>query len=107
MTPKHRFAMTTIKELEDGWKIGVEASFTGQQYRMDHTQTPSYLFMAAMFSKEIGKHITLVLNCENLLDYRQSRKESLYTGSISNPTFNPLWAPIDGRVVNLSLKWKL
>lgn len=107
LTPKHRFAMTTIKELEDGWKIGVEASFTGQQYRMDHTQTPSYLFMAAMVSKEIGKHITLVLNCENLLDYRQSRKESLYTGSISNPTFNPLWAPIDGRVLNLSLKWKL
>ncbi|OWK74417.1 hypothetical protein CBW16_03135 [Flavobacteriaceae bacterium JJC] len=107
LTPKHRLAMTTVKDLEDGWKLGIEASFTGSQYRMDHTATPSYLFAAAMVSKEIGKHVTVVLNGENLFDYRQSRKEALYTGSVTAPSFNPLWAPIDGRVLNLSLKWKL
>lgn len=106
LTPKHRFAMTALKEFNT-WKAGIEASYTGKQHRLDYTFTPSYLFMAAMISKDVGKHFTLVLNCENLLDYRQSKKESLYFDSISNPTFYPLWSPIDGRVINLSVKWKL
>lgn len=106
LTPRNRFAMTALKELET-WKAGIEASYTGQQHRLDYTLTPGYLFLAAMVSKDFGKHVTVVLNCENLLDYRQSKHEALYYGSISNPTFHPLWAPIDGRVINLSLKWKL
>lgn len=106
LTPKNRFAMTALKEF-GSWKTGLEASYTGKQHRLDYSETPGYLFMAAMVSKQIGEHFTLVLNCENLLDYRQSRKENLYYGSISNPTFYPLWAPIDGRVVNFSIKWKL
>lgn len=106
LTPKNRFAMTALKEF-GSWKTGLEASYTGKQHRLDYSETPGYLFMAAMVSKELGEHFTLVLNCENLLDYRQSRKENLYYGSISNPTFYPLWAPIDGRVINFSVKWKL
>lgn len=49
----------------------------------------------------------MILNGENLLDYRQSRYEQLYTGSITNPRFKPLWAPIDGRVVNLAVRIKI
>ena len=106
LTPKHRFAMTALKELKT-WKAGIEASYNGKQHRLDNTETPNYVFLATMVSKNLGEHFTLVLNCENLLDYRQSRKEPLYFGNVSNPTFYPLWAPIDGRVINLSLKWKL
>ncbi len=106
LTPKNRFAMTALKEF-DGWRAGIEASYNGSQHRLDYSLTPAYLFAAAMVSKEIGEHFTLVLNCENLFDYRQSKHESLYTGSILNPQFKPLWAPIDGRVFNFSVKWKL
>lgn len=106
LTPKNRFAMTALKEF-DGWKTGLEASYTGRQYRLDDSLTPAYLFIAAMVSKEIGEHLTFVINCENILDYRQSRKESLYDGPVSAPVFRPLWAPIDGRVVNFSVKLKL
>ena len=105
LTPKNRFAMTALKEFKS-WKAGIEASFTGKQHRLDYTETPSYLFIAAMISKNVGEHFILVLNCENLLDYRQSRKEPLYFGNISSPTFYPLWSPIDGRVINFSIKWK-
>ena len=38
--------------------------------------------MAAMIEKEFGPKWSLVLNCENLLDERQSKYESLYIGSI-------------------------
>lgn len=106
LTPRNRFAMTALKEMNT-WKAGMEASYTGQQHRLDYSFTPGYLFIATMISKDFGKHFTAVLNCENLLDYRQSKKETLYYGSISNPIFHPLWAPIDGRVINLSIKWKL
>lgn len=60
-----------------------------------------------MVEKRFGKKFNVVLNGENLLDYRQSKVESLYTGSITNPAFVPLWAPIDGRVINLSVKLSL
>jgi iron complex outermembrane receptor protein/outer membrane receptor for ferrienterochelin and colicins len=60
-----------------------------------------------MMEKNLGKHFSVVLNGENILDYRQSKEEVLYTGTITNPVFNPLWAPIDGRVINLSVKWHL
>ena len=62
------------------------------------------MFIAAMIERKFGPKVSLVLNCENLLDERQSRYESLFTGSIKNPDYKPLWAPIDGRAVNMALR---
>jgi iron complex outermembrane receptor protein/outer membrane receptor for ferrienterochelin and colicins len=50
------------------------------------------------------RHFSFVLNCENLLDYRQSEKGPIINPPFTNPTFDQLWAPIDGRVLNLSVK---
>lgn len=107
LTPRHRGAFVVVKEIEKKWRFGLEGSYFGNQYRYDATTTPGYFFIAAMVQRNIGKHIAVVLNGENLLDYRMSRVESLYNGSITNPAFKPLWAPIDGRVINISLRWKL
>jgi hypothetical protein len=52
------------------------------------------------------KYFSFVLNGENLLDFRQTRVESIVSGTISNPVFSALWAPIDGRVINLSLVFR-
>jgi outer membrane receptor for ferrienterochelin and colicins len=106
LTPRNRMAFVVVKEM-DKWRFGLEGSYMGSQYRYDATKTPAYMFLAAMVQRNLDKHIILVLNAENLLDYRMSREESLYTGSISQPVFKPLWAPIDGRVVNFSIRWKL
>jgi hypothetical protein len=46
----------------------------------------------------------MVLNCENIFDYRQTRKESIVYGNMTNPSFKQIWGPIDGRVVNLSMR---
>ncbi len=105
LTPKNRFAFVVVEEIENIWRFGLEGSFTGPQYRDGDSKTPSYFFMAALVERKFGNKISIVLNCENLLDYRQSNHEALFTGTITNPTFKPLWAPIDGRVVNLSVKW--
>ncbi len=107
LTPKNRLAFVLVKEIEKTWRFGLEGSWFGQQYRYDGSTTPSYFFMALMVQRNLGKHTTLVLNCENLLDYRMTNVEPIYTGTIDNPVFKPLWAPVDGRVVNLSIRWRL
>lgn len=108
LTPKNRFAFTLVRDFEEaGFRFGIEGSYNGYQYRDDYSKTPGYFFMAAMMEKKWGKHTSIVLNGENLFDYRQSKVEPLYTGTVSNPVFKPLWAPIDGRVINLSVRWKL
>lgn len=109
ITPKHRFAFTLVKDFNAiGLRFGAEGSYFGSQYRMDGTLTPGYYFVAALVEKKIGKHVSIVLNAENLLDFRQNSVESkMYTGTISHPTFNALWAPIDGRVVNVAIKYQL
>lgn len=108
LTPRHRAAFTLVHDWEEeGIRFGLEGSYTGPQYRFDATTTPGYYFAAAMVEKKFGKHFSMVLNGENLLDYRQSKYEPLYTGIISNPQFEPLWGPIDGRVINCSVKWVL
>ncbi len=107
LTPKYRAAFTLVRDFEaQGIRFGLEGSYNGQQHRLDNSLTPGYFFAAAMIEKRFGKKISVVLNGENLLDYRQSKVEPLYTGTISNPQFEPLWAPIDGRVINLSVRLK-
>ncbi len=107
LTSRNRLAFVLVREIEDKWRFGLEGSYFGSQYRYDGTPTPAYFFMALMVLRNFGKHVSLVANCENLLDYRMSKVESLYTGTFVNPAFKPLWAPIDGRVINISLRWKL
>lgn len=107
LTPRNRGAFVVVKEFAGRFRVGLEGSYTGYQYRYDATKTPAYFFMALMLQYNMSKHLTLVANCENLLDYRMSNVESLYTGTVANPVFKPLWAPIDGRVINFSLRWKL
>lgn len=105
--PRNRAAMTAVYEIEKKWRFGVEGSYNGAQYRDGLPKTQDYFFFAAMVSRELGKNITLVINGENLLDARQSRYETLYTGSRLRPQFSTLWAPIDGRVINLAIRFKL
>ncbi|MBI4947831.1 MAG: TonB-dependent receptor [Bacteroidetes bacterium] len=106
LTPRNRAATVITYEIEGKWRFGLEGSYTGFQYREDATRTPDYFFIAAMIEKKF-KHASIVLNCENLLDARQTRSESIVFPPIRNPTFKPLWGPIDGRAINLSLVLRL
>lgn len=105
--PRDKFAATLAYEIEPKWRMGIESSWTGNQYLPNNTKAPSYWFWAAMVQRNLGEHFVAVLNCENVFDARQGKNEPLYTGTKTNPQFVPLWGPIDGRVVNLSLKFSL
>lgn len=106
LTPRNRAAATLVYEIPDKWRFGIEASYNGRQYRDGDSKTPDYFFVAAMVERKLGKKISIVLNGENLLDERQSNYERIYTGDITAPVYKPLWAPIDGRVINLALRFR-
>ncbi len=105
--PRDKFASTLAYEIPEKWRFGIENAWVGHQYLYNNQLAPNYWFWAAMISRQFGKHFTVVLNCENVFDARQGKHEPLYTGSISNPVFQPLWGPIDGRITNLSVKYTL
>ncbi|TWF41280.1 iron complex outermembrane receptor protein/outer membrane receptor for ferrienterochelin and colicins [Chitinophaga polysaccharea] len=105
--PQDKFAGTLAYEIEEKWRFGIENAWVGNQYDYNNQKTPNYWFWAAMISRQFGEHITVVLNGENIFDARQGKNTPLYTGPVSNPTFAPLWGPIDGRTINLSVKFNL
>lgn len=104
--PKDKLSGTLAYEIEEKWRMGIEASWTGNQYIYNNEKVPDFLFMAAMIERKFRKG-SVVLNCENLLDARQSRFETMVSGPLSNPVFRPAWAPLEGRIVNLSVKISL
>jgi iron complex outermembrane receptor protein/outer membrane receptor for ferrienterochelin and colicins len=116
-SPQDKLSATIFFE-KDEWRAGVEAGYIANQYITGNNdnllqigstflsaaeRVPNYWLLAAMVGKTWGK-VTVVLNCENLLDIRQQRWSPVVVGSGINPTFRPLWAPIDGRVANLSIR---
>lgn len=104
-TPVHRAATTLSRQFTDHWRVGLEASYNGPQQRYDATATRDQWFLAGMVGYKAGRW-NVVLNCENGLDVRQTRWERTVYGTAARPTFVPLWAPIDGRAINLSTMWR-
>lgn len=104
--PKDKFATTIAYEIEGNWRMGVEAAYNANQYIYNNIKVPNYWFFAGMIERKF-KAISIVLNCENIGDYRQSKYESLVLGNTQNPTFKSIWGPIEGRVYNLSIKFRL
>jgi outer membrane receptor for ferrienterochelin and colicin len=101
LAARHKLAAVATQEFSEHFALGIEASYTGQQYLSDGRRTPGYPILAGLARYQLGP-LTLVLNGENLFDYRQTRREAVVLGSRLNPDFPQLWAPVEGRVLNLS-----
>ena len=50
--------------------------------------------------EKLWEKFSLYINFENFLDTRQTRFGSIYTGTIDNPVFKDIYAPLDGFVIN-------
>jgi outer membrane receptor for ferrienterochelin and colicins len=112
--PQNKFSTTLAYEIEGKWRFGIENSWVGNQYATVNPndlrtlrKVPNYWFWAGMIERKFGPKISLVLNSENIFNFKQSNTEALFTGTIQNPNFVNLWGPIDGRVTNLALRIKL
>jgi hypothetical protein len=106
VTPGNNLSWVVMYEIAGKWRFGLEGSWIASQVDQNYNRVKNYVLLAAMIQFNTG-HFTFVLNGENLLDFRQNRIERIFDGPVSNPVFHQLWAPIDGRVINLSVKYSL
>lgn len=106
LTAKHRLNLILMIEKEDNFRIGLEGYYFSPQPLSDGTFGRNYWVCGLMAEKK-WEHFSIYVNFENFLDVRQTRFGSIYSGSISNPTFKEIYAPIDGRVINAGIKIKL
>jgi outer membrane receptor for ferrienterochelin and colicins len=106
LTPKNQFSFDSTYEIENSFRIGAESFYTGPQLLSDGAKGRGYITFGLLVQK-MWKHLDIFVNAENLTDRRQTRWENIYTGSISNPTFRDIYAPLDGIVVNAGIKVKL
>ncbi|MBX3240876.1 MAG: TonB-dependent receptor [Chitinophagaceae bacterium] len=106
LTARHRLNNVLMYEMEEKWKIGLEAYYYSRQQLSDGSYGKSYWIMGFMVEK-LWEHFALFVNFENFTDTRQTRFDTIYTGSIADPVFRDIYAPVDGFVVNGGLKIKL
>jgi iron complex outermembrane receptor protein/outer membrane receptor for ferrienterochelin and colicins len=116
--PKDKFSTTFAYAVEGKWRTGIEASFMANQFvssNVDYFESqtiypsarvPNFWFWAAMIERKFNFG-SVVLNVENLFDARQAKFQPLFDGPVTSPEFRPVWAPLDGRVFNLSVKVNL
>ncbi|WP_345954706.1 TonB-dependent receptor [Mucilaginibacter sp. PAMB04168] len=103
LVARHRLNNVLMYEVEDKWKIGAEAYYFSKQQLNDGTTGKSY-WTAGLMIEKLWERFSIFVNFENLTDTRQTRFDTIYTGSITNPTFRDIYAPLDGFVVNGGIK---
>ncbi|MDR2805092.1 MAG: TonB-dependent receptor [Dysgonamonadaceae bacterium] len=106
LTSKHRLNNVLMYEIEDSWKIGLEAYYYSPQQLNDGTTSRDYWICGAMIEK-IWQSFSVYANFENFTDTRQTRFGNIYTGAITRPVFKDIYAPLDGFVVNAGIKIKI
>jgi iron complex outermembrane receptor protein len=111
LNPRHSVGAVLFYENEDaGLKTGLETYWTGRQ-RLERnpyrSHSPSYFISGLIAEKALG-HIRLFVNFENIFDTRQTRWDPILTGLPSGaPRTVPIYAPLEGRVVNGGVRFVL
>ncbi len=106
LTPKHKVNVDIIYEKEDNFSLAFEGYFVSSMFRDFDTKTKPYGTIGFIAQKHF-RHFTIIANVENLLDVRQTRFENIVIPPIDRPTFRQLYAPIDGRVFNVAIRFSL
>ena len=106
LVAKHRLNNVLMYEVEEKLKIGLEAYYFGPQKLNDGTTSRDYWLTGFMVEK-LWEQFSLFINFENFIDTRQSKFGPIYTGTITNPVFKDIYAPVDGFVINGGFKIRL
>ena len=105
--PRDKFSLTVAYDIEGKWRMGIESSWVGNQHLYNNQPVPNYYFWALAVERMFGP-LHIILNAENLFNVQQINLTGpVYSGDVRNPSFAPLWAPQEGRIVNLALKYQL
>ena len=106
LTSRHRLNSVLMYEVEEKWKLGLEGYYFSKQKLSNGGKGRSY-WVTGFMAEKLWEKFSLYVNFENFLDARQSRYGAIYTGTLNNPVFNDIYAPLDGFVVNGGIKLRL
>jgi len=106
LTAKHRLNNVLMWEKDESWKLGLEAYYFGPQRLSDGGKGRSY-WMTGFMAEKSWEKLSLYINFENFTDTRQSRFGPIYTGTLQDPRFNDIYAPVEGFVMNGGIKLRL
>lgn len=104
LIPEERVNAVFVYEREDDLRVGLEAYYFSSQKLNNGSRSRDYWIFGLMMEKIFSDDFSLFLNFENFTDTRQTRFDPLFTGSLANPIFNDIYAPLDGFVVNGGVK---
>lgn len=106
LTARNRLNNVLMYEVEDKWKIGLEAYYYSRQQLSDGSFGKSY-WITGFMAEKIWEKFSVFINFENFTDTRQTKFDKIYTGTIDNPVFRDIYAPVDGFVMNGGVKLRL
>lgn len=106
LTAKHRINSVLMYEVHEKWRIGLEGFYFGEQKLSSGVTTQDY-WIVGFSAQRSWEHFSLFINFENFTDTRQTRFGSIYSGTITNPQFSEIYAPMDGFVSNMGFILKL
>lgn len=106
LTARHRLNNVLMYEVEDKWKIGLEAYYYSKQQLSDGSFGKSY-WITGLMAEKLWEKFSVFINFENFTNTRQTRFDTIYTGTIDNPVFRDIYAPVDGFVINGGFKLRL
>lgn len=106
LVSKHRLNNVLIYEVESKLKLGLEAYYFSPQ-RLNDGRLGRRYWTTGLMAEKIWERFSVFINFENLTNTRQTKFGSIYTGSITNPVFGDIYAPLDGFVANGGIKFKL
>jgi iron complex outermembrane receptor protein len=111
LTPRHQAGIVSAWEAEGRGRVGVEVYYTGRQALDDdayRSESRPYIHVGILAETRVGA-ARLFANAENLLDFRQTKYDPLVRPARGpgGRWTNDVWAPLDGRVANLGLRYTL
>ncbi|HEU4471227.1 MAG TPA: TonB-dependent receptor [Flavisolibacter sp.] len=106
LTARHRLNNVLMYEKEEKLKMGLEAYYVSRQKLGDGSIGKPYWITGFMVEKLWDK-FSVFVNFENFTDTRQTRFDTIYTGTVDQPLFRDIYAPVDGFVINGGIKLKL
>jgi len=106
LTTRHRLNNVLMYEKDEKWKAGLEAYYFSPQRLSDGAMGRPYWIMGLMGERS-WESFSLFVNLENFTDSRQTRFDTIFTGSVADPTFRDVYAPMEGFIANGGVKLRL
>jgi outer membrane receptor for ferrienterochelin and colicins len=110
LNPRHSATFTAVWEDEEIGRVGIEGFFTGRQSLIDNpyrSESASIVTFGFLVERRFGA-AKVFLNAENLTDRRLTRFQPLVLPERAHDGrwTTDAWASLDGRVINLGVRWQ-